>query len=163
MKRIIIVVFLFAFSSVSFGQLNDDNSDPRVRKILNELGYNFMVVKSNESEYRLEFKLSNGRKQVGFIDSQTSFYGNFEVREVMSLVYVGPNLPSQLTLYGILKRNSEMKIGAFEMFYNGTNYVIRFTARISANLDSAGIDNILTLVLNASDKLEKELTDDDDN
>lgn len=76
---------------------------------------------------------------------------------------MGPNQLSQHNLYQILKRNSELKIGAFEMIYNGKNYVLRFNAKVSADMDSKALNTILTLVLKVSDDLEKELTDTDEN
>lgn len=163
MKRILTVLAFALTSQISFGQLSSSEGDYRVRKLLNELGYKFEVVTQNENEFRLSFKLDNGRSQVVFIDSETSQYGNFEIREIMSTVYIGKNMLSQNNLYQILKRNSILKIGAFEMIYNGTNYVLRFNAKVSANLDTKGLNTILTFVVEAADEMEKELLDIDEN
>ena len=161
MKKILTSLTFALLTQLTFGQLSTSVGDPRVRKLLSELEYEFMVVTSNENEFRVSFDLGNGRTQAGFIDSRTSFYGNFEIREISSLVYVGHTLPAQNTLYYILKRNSELKIGAYEMIFNGTDYVIRFNAKVSADLDSEGLNTILTLVLMTADELEKELTNKD--
>ena len=164
MKKTLTTLAFAFLTQITFGQLSSSEGDPRVRKLLNELDYKFMVLTSNDNEFRVEFKLDNGRTQAGFIDSKTSFYGNFEIREISSLVFISKNMPSQNNLYQILKRNATYKIGAFEIILNDSgNYVIRFTAKVSADLDANGLNTILTAVLEISDSLEKELSDIDDN
>jgi hypothetical protein len=73
MKKILTTLLLAIVTQIAFGQLSSSEGDPRIRKLLNKLDYKFMVVTSNENEFRVSFKLDNGRTQAGFIDSKTSF------------------------------------------------------------------------------------------
>ena len=165
MKKLLTTLLFATLVQITFGQLSSTQGDPRIRKLLNELGYNkFDVITSYENEFRIPFILDNGRKQIGFINSHTSFLGNFEIREIFSIVFICNNIPSQNNLYQILKRNSWYQIGAFEIILNDSDkYVVRFNAKVDANLDAKGLNQILATVLKIADNLESEAGGIDDN
>ena len=133
--------------------------DAWVQEILERRNMQYAVMNSNESEFRIETELGNGRAQGGFIDSKISSYHGIELRDILSLVLVVEEMPPQDILYKILEVNEQLQMGFFEIFHNGTSYVVRYKCRVPAYLNARDLIDIYYYGITVSDELEKLITD----
>lgn len=133
--------------------------DAWVQDILERRNMQYAVMNSNESEFRIETELGNGRAQGGFIDSKVSSYQGIALRDILSLVLVTEEMPSQDMMYKILEVNEQLEMGFFEMFHNGASYVVRYKCRVPAYLNERDLIDIYYYGITVSDELEKLITD----
>ncbi|MBX9448854.1 MAG: hypothetical protein KL787_03700 [Taibaiella sp.] len=136
--------------------------DAWVQDILERRNMQYAVMNSNESEFRIETELGNGRAQGGFIDSKISAYQGIELRDILSLVLVTEEMPAQDMMYKILEVNEQLKMGFFEMFHNGASYVVRYKCRVPAYLNERDLIDIYYYGITVSDELEKLITGGED-
>lgn len=159
MKKLIIAVLLSLIGWAACAQDQIFPVDEGVRQMLEDRGLRYMLMSESENEFRIVVDLKNGRHQAGFIDSRLRDFMGYPFRDVMSLVLVVPDMPSQRMLYHILEVNERLEMGAFEMFHNGTNYVVRYKCRVAANLSPSKLMDVFYYAVTVSDELERYLTD----
>ena len=148
-------------STAAFAQIGDDSpdSDIRVRRALESAELMFRV--DSDGDFRLVFAEDDDRTQVVFINSQTSFYGSMEVREVWSCGYRPEegSAISRARLEYLLQKNAGYKIGSWSLTSKGN---VVFTVVVSANASADALDDAARAVANAADALEREWDGGDD-
>lgn len=155
-KTISFLLFSFFASNAMADGLIGGNSirpDDRVRIALNEKSLKYNV--DSDGDYRLIIQLENKRTQLVIIQSRTSVYGNFEVRDVYSIAY--KSSANQFPIFvanKLLEENSIKKIGAWEK----NNQFAMFTVKLSANSDSESLLNAINVVADVSDTQEKSFS-----
>lgn len=133
--------------------------DTWVSDILDRKNLDYQLIESNESEFRIETNLGNGRSQGGFIDSKLSKFNGIELRDILSLVLVSETMPTRDQMYMILASNEQLKMGYFEMFHNGNDYVVRYKCRVPAYLNPDDLIDIYYYGITVADELEGLITE----
>jgi len=168
--RIFFPLFLalcFICTSV-FGQVGStkastsSKADPRVKKLLTELGYKFDV--DDDGDFRMTFKVGeDGRTQLLWVKSGTSEFGSLEIREVFSFSYRDATEPSRSLCMKLLRDNYKKKLGAWEMGYSESSelYTAIYNAKIAADADSSTLKDAIQMVSEAADEMEAQISDED--
>lgn len=130
--------------------------DPRVRRLLDQLGYRYTV--DAEGNYDLLFELADGRTQRAFINSNTEHFGELEIREVWSVGFVIPEMPTRELANFLLLDNCAVKLGSWRLLQMPDgNVLIIFATQVSADADAETLRSCLHGVLTKADHLEKNL------
>jgi len=159
-RMMLVLVFVFA-AAMLFAQLGSTpTGDSRVKKVLDDLGYTYEV--DADGDYRLLFNYEDGRSQLVWIRSNTNQYENLEIREIFSYGYETSGKMSADVARNLLAKNSEYKIGAWELLDSNSKQYGLFTARISATVDSKTMQVVLRAVGVTADEMEKDLLGSDD-
>ena len=153
-----LVLFLLLVVS-SFGQIGSvRKGDDRVRKLLDKEGLKYTC--DDDGDFKLHYEIDKNRSQYVFISSETSKYGNMEIREVWSVGYItkeeffmAPNVMRELLL-----DSSKRKLGAWELLRSGGKEVGIFSAKISADVDLTTLLYTIRGVVNTADEVEDKLT-----
>lgn len=155
-KRVFVLVFLglFCQSSWSEGLVGGEKYDVRVKKALEKLELKYTITDGND--FKLAYDMGEGRSQLVFIDSTTSKYQDFEIRNIYAAGYLSdePDFPANVA-NRLLKENSLLKIGAWEK--QGKFAVI--TVKISADAGPEAIKSAISIAIYQADTIEKELMD----
>lgn len=168
MKKFLISMFMLCSALVAMAQDGDPHDeetkspykvDTEIEEMLIRRNMNYSVMSSSENEFRIETNLGNGRSQGGFIDSRVRKINGDYYRDIMALVLVTTEMPSAETLFHILEVNEKLEQGFFEMFHNGTDYVVRYKNRVHADLKERTLIDAYFYGITVSDQLEKEITD----
>ncbi len=168
MKKLLISIFMLCSTLAAMAQDGDLHEaetkspykvDKEIEEILIRRNMNYAVMSSNENEFRIETNLGNGRSQGGFIDSRVRKINGDYYRDILALVLVTNEMPSAETLSHILAVNEKLEQGFFEMFHNGTDFVVRYKNRVLADLDEHSLIDAFYYGITVSDQLEKEITD----
>lgn len=147
------------------GQIGDRNettaSDARVRRALQQTDLNFYVDK--DGFFRLHFTFEDKRTHLVFIRSNTTEWGNMEIREVCAVGYKGKTPLSQTMLEKLLRDNATRKSGAWELQQesDGT-YIALFVVKVSANCDADALETVIRGVAASADQMENWLTGTDE-
>lgn len=132
--------------------------DPRVRKLLDEADMTYKV--DEDGDYRLVFGFEDDRTQLVFIFSNTEKLGDMEIREIWSVGYLAEDEEEGMTLKiakDLLRENSRVKLGAWELGrFSGKEAGI-FTAKIAAETRLKSLLITLRAVAVTADKKEEEL------
>lgn len=147
--------------SVAFGQIGGITSgDPRVKRLLDGLGFRYKVTKSHDFE--LFFDVGDGRSHRVFINSDTEKYKDFEIREIYAASYHSKTRlpPDQLRM--LLKDSGDKKLGGWSLISNEEGDLAVFTVKAAAELNEDDMRSLIQLVTDAADDMEKELTGTDD-
>ena len=163
MKTTILVVLIIAFTatSVCLSQVGaKKSSDRRVERLLDEADLKYEV--DGDGDFTLVNGLKNDRSQIAWILSRTSKLGSLEIRQIWSVGYRSKSPLSETLANRLLKENTQVKIGAWQVRKMGDDYVAVFCAQIAADTDKETLLLALLAVTKTADELEKELTDKDD-
>ena len=134
--------------------------DPRVKRILDSLELPYSVDEDGDFEIGIEFE--NGRSQLAYINSNTEYIDDFEVREIWSVSFVSEGFLDVDTANTLLLKNYETKIGAWRLIPAGDNtYLVAFCVHIAADCDPNALINALQIVWAVADNMEESLTGDD--
>ena len=162
-KQIVNIVVLGLLASMPLmgdGLLGEKKikTDTRVEKALKRLGFKY--TKKKDGSFKLIFNVGKKRTQIVFIDSTTSVYRDFEIREIWSPAYQakGDMIPEDVA-NSLLEDTQKKKMGAWSKI---GSYAI-FVARISADSDDESLQSTLKLVLEAADEMEDQLSHGKDN
>jgi hypothetical protein len=136
-------------------------ADARVRKTLDAAGLKYVVTPLGN--FRLSYKLSDGRSHWIFVSSRTDKFGKLETRRIWATVMKSKDAPSGETASQLLMDNVTQKLGAFELSKgdDGTSKV-SYSARVEAGCRPDALREAIRLVLHAADAKEKELTGKDE-
>ena len=139
-------------------QIGDDDSeyDLRVKAILDELEVEYELTE--DGDFKIVLPFGDDRTQAIFINSNTEFYDEMEVREVWSLGYEceGP-IPEDVA--NILLINSlEQKIGAWQAYATERKSRAMFAVKMSANANAESMRSIIIAVLSNTDTIEEQLS-----
>lgn len=145
-----------ALAQVGTGDAATKTPDPRVKALLEQLGYKFTIT--NSGNYRLEFETEDSRSQLVFINSTTQSYKNFEIREIWSTAYEAKgSLPDGIA--GRLLEDTEAsKLGFWAISKGDKSTIAVYEVRLAANADKDSLNSALINVIKSADAMEKELT-----
>lgn len=130
-------------------------SDNRVAVALNEVGLKFR--NDPDGDFVLSFELDDQRDHVVFIRSETEIWGTMEIREVFAFAYRSKTRLSQAKLEKMLKANSAMKSGAWQLV-DGEKLSAIFSVKVAADCDGAALKTVVWGVARTADEMEQALT-----
>ena len=128
--------------------------------MLEELQLNYDI--DSDGDFRVGFELEDGRAQLGFIRSETTQFGKFDIREIFAVAHVseGPlnaDLANALLIY-----NAHVKLGSWRVERQSDDKcVVVFAVQIAALTDAASLYTALRLVIDTADNVESKLAEDD--
>jgi len=156
-----VILALMAIYYPSAGQIGDNNYDFRVKSHLDKLEINYEI--SGNGNFKVVFDMGEGRSQLVIINSITNQYGNMEVRDILSPIYVADAKSSfsQSMLFDILELNGTYKLGAWQIDGGESPYILQFNIQISANASESVLDDSIRLAASVADEMEKKLTVED--
>jgi len=134
--------------------------DPRVQALLEELELKYDITE--DGDFRVGFNLEDGRAQLAFVRSDTSRFGNFDIREIFAVAHIteGP-LDGQLA-NALLIYNAHVKLGSWRVERRADDScVAAFAVQIAANTDAQSLYTALALVVNTADDIERKLDEED--
>jgi hypothetical protein len=133
--------------------------DPRVATALKEAGLTFGI---DGGDYRLKYDVGDGRTQLVWVASRTATLDKVELRDVWSVAYRAKGtVPGDLAAR-LLRENARMVIGAWQVNQGESEYLVVFSAPVSATADAATLQEVIEVVELTADGMEKELTGKDD-
>ena len=134
--------------------------DSRVQALLNELEMEYDI--DSDGDFRVGFRLEDGRTQLAFIRSETTQFGEFDIREIFSVAHIsdGPldaDLANALLIY-----NAHIKLGSWRVQrQDDDKRVVAFAVQIAANTDAKSLYTAISLVINTADDVERKLNEED--
>lgn len=160
-------VFLLCFvflcgATNATAQLGDGDHkyDLRVKSILEELEIEYEITDDND--FKIVLPVGDERTQAVFINSNTEFYDEMEIREVWALGYEceGP-IPEEVANL-LLSNSLDQKIGAWQSYSGGSKTRAMFAVKLSANAGTKSLLSVIAAVLTNTDKIEEQLSGDAD-
>lgn len=136
-------------------------ADPRVENALKKTGYTYAVTPLGN--FRISFKLEDGRGHLVFISSSTEKFGSLETRKIWATVMKSKEPLSRDLANTLLMDNIPMKLGAYELTrVDEGGYKVQFAARVEAGCSSDTLKDAVRIILITADGKEKELTNADE-
>lgn len=131
--------------------------DPRVERLLDLHGLSYSIDKDGDFKVTVEF--DNGRSQVAFINSDTQYIADFEIREIWSVAYISEGFLDIDTANSLLLHNHQLKMGSWRLIANDNNiYFVAYCIQIAADCDPVSFEQALSFVLEVADDMEEKLT-----
>jgi hypothetical protein len=141
------------------GSTDETDVDPRVRAALDAAKLGYIV---DEGDFRLKYDVAGGRTQLVWVASDTAKIDQLEIRDVWSIASRGKGAPpAELASY-LLKENARMILGAWQVNQGPEEYLVVFSAPVSATADAATLQEVIEVVMLSADRIEKELTGKDE-
>jgi hypothetical protein len=132
--------------------------DPRAAESLKAAGLNFDL---DGGDFRLEYKVDDTRGQRVWIASGTTRVDQLEMRDVWSVAARGKGeVPADLARM-LLKENVRMVLGAWQVNQSPEEYLVVFSAPVSATADAATLQEVIEVVMFSADRIEKQLSSSD--
>ena len=132
--------------------------DPRVAESLKAAGLDFDL---DSGDFRLEYKIDDTRGQRVWVASGTTRVDLLEMRDVWSVAARGKGeVPADLARM-LLKENVRMVLGAWQVNQSPEEYLVVFSAPVSATADSATLQEVIEVVMFSADRIEKQLSSSD--
>lgn len=134
--------------------------DARLKKIFDGEKMHYDIT--GAGVFRLVFNIgaaAEKRSQVVFVNSQTETYGEFEIREVWSIARRTPEKTLDAAFYRRLLEDSQAKkLGGWSLLSaDGQDYII-YSVKVAADLNPKALKDVLEVVLETADELEKKET-----
>jgi hypothetical protein len=134
-------------------------ADPRVAADLKTTGLAYSI---DGGDYRLKYDLDGGRSQLVWVASSTATLDKLEIRDVWSVAYRAKGqLPQDMALR-LLTENARMILGAWQVNQGKDEYLVVFSAPVSATADASTLEEVIEVVTLSADRIEKELTGKDE-
>ncbi len=132
--------------------------DPRVEAALNGAKLGFLI---DDGDYRLDYKVDATRSQRVWVASATTALPPLEIRDVWSVAARGKGtVPAELAVH-LLQENVRMVLGAWQVNQGKDEYLVVFSAQVSADADAAALREVIEVVMYSADRVEKELSGND--
>jgi len=157
--RMILALAVFSVLSLTqpAGAAAAPKADARVESALNKVNCRYVVTPLGN--FRVSFKLDDGRGHLVFISSSTEKFGSVETRKIWATVMKSKEPLSRDLANKLLMDNIPMKLGAYELTkVDEGGYKVQFTARVDANCAPAALMDAVRIVMLTADGKEKELT-----
>ena len=136
-------------------------ADSRILEALDRMGIKYRITRLGN--FRIVFRLSGGRTQLGFINSRTQRLGGLEIREIWSVGYVTYGLFSRRVANVLMRDSFRKKMGGWQMVKRSRGkYAGVFSIKTRGDLSDKELRSSLMLVLKAADRMELKLTGKDD-
>ncbi len=134
--------------------------DPRAQRALDSKGLKYVIT--DAGDLKLLFDLDNGRSQLVFVNANTEKFADLEIREVWSIASIGDGILDLELMRYLLKRNGEVKFGAWRVFDSDEGEaILAFAAQVAAEADGDTLSSVLHFVSNQADQLEGKVTKED--
>ncbi len=161
MKKIILLGAILALLGVSPTRA-ESNADPRVKKILDEIGVGYEI--NDDGDYKLILEMENGRSQLCYINSSVEEYKTMQIREVWSPAYKSSCPFSAAVANQLLEDSYQKKLGAWGVWKSAStnSYIAVFAAKLPADCDGPTLASAILGVVTAADNMEQQLTGKDD-
>jgi hypothetical protein len=132
--------------------------DPRAAESLKVAGLDFDL---DGGDFRLEYKVDDTRGQRVWVASGTTRVDKLEMRDVWSVAARGKGeVPADLARM-LLKENVRMVLGAWQVNQSPEEYLVVFSAPVSATADPATLQEVIEVVMFSADRIEKQLSSSD--
>jgi len=132
--------------------------DPRVEAALRAAGLRYSL---DGGDFRLEYDVDEARSQRVWVASDTGRIDELEMRDVWSVAARGKGeVPADLARM-LLKENVRMILGAWQVSHNEEEYLVVFSAPVSAAADAATLEEVIEVVMFSADRIEKQLSEKD--
>jgi len=133
--------------------------DPRVETALHAAGLTFTA---DGGDFRMEYTLPDGRTQLVWVASKTANIADTGFRDVWSVASRATGtLPAELATH-LLAENVRMVLGAWQVNQGGGEYLVVFSYAIPADAAPGLLQEVLEAVTISADRMEKELTGQDE-
>ncbi len=133
--------------------------DARVEATLKAAGLPFTA---DGGDFRLNYTLPDGRTQLVWIASKTTRIADTEFRDVWSVANRGKGeLPAALADH-LLKENVRMVLGAWQVSQGEGEYLVVYSYAIPADTTPGFLQEVIEAVTISADRMEKELTGQDE-
>jgi hypothetical protein len=129
--------------------------DPRVEADLKAAGLAFSI---DGGDFRLKYDLPDGRSQLVWVASGTATLDKLEIRDVWSVAYRARGTIQDEMALRLLTENARMILGAWQVNQGKDEYLVVFSAPVSATADSSSLAEVIEVVTLSADRIEKELT-----
>lgn len=133
--------------------------DARVEANLKAAGLAYTL---DGGDFRLNFDLPDGRSQLVWVASGTATLDRLEIRDVWSVAYRAKGALSYEMSLRLLMENARMILGAWQVNQGADEYLVVFSAPVSATADAATLQEVIEVVTLSADRIEKELTGKDE-
>lgn len=135
-----------------------DTPDPRVRALLDELGYQYEI--DDDGDYRAVFEFTGEkRSQVVYVNSRTSEYDGLEIREVWSPAIEAKGQLAQKIANRLLEASFDAPLGGWQTIKRNDGKVVAvFAVKLGASADAQTLKKAMNAVLVNADNIEKELS-----
>ena len=133
--------------------------DARVEANLKAAGLAYTL---DGGDFRLNYDLPDGRSQLVWVASGTATLDRLEIRDVWSVAYRAKGALSYEMSLRLLMENARMILGAWQVNQGADEYLVVFSAPVSATADAATLQEVIEVVTLSADRIEKELTGKDE-
>lgn len=115
----------------------------------------------DDGDYKITVRFSNdeGRTQLVWVLNKTNDIKDLKVREVNSPVMRLNGALDRDIAIKLLKKNGDVKIGAFTIVGEEDNGMILFTIQLPESASPQDLDDAIGIAASSADDMEKELTD----
>jgi hypothetical protein len=132
--------------------------DRRVAESLKAAGLDFEL---DSGDFRLAYEIDDTRGQRVWVASDTTRVDQLEMRDVWSVAARGKGeVPADLARL-LLKENVRMVLGAWQVNQGPEEYLVVFSAPVSATADAATLQEVIEIVMFSADRIEKQLSPSD--
>jgi hypothetical protein len=145
--------------AVAQGVTESKTADSRVAAALEAAKLPYSM---DGGDFRLDFEVDAARSQRVWVASSTARLDQLEIRDVWSVASRGPGIPPAELAQQLLKENARMILGAWQVNQGPDQYLVVFSAPVSANADAVTLQEVIEVVVASTDRIEKELTGKDE-
>lgn len=133
-------------------------ADPRVETALKAAGLAYSI---DAGDFRLEYDVDEQRSQRVWVASGTARIDELEIRDVWSVAARGQGeVPADLARM-LLRENVRMILGAWQVNQSPQEYLVVYSAPVSAAADAATLQKVIEVVMFSADRIEKQLSEKD--
>ncbi len=133
--------------------------DPRVESALKDGRLEYAV---DEGDFRLVYRLGQGRSQAVWVASKTARITQLEIRDVWSVAFRGTGQVPPEMAKRLLTENARMVLGAWQVNQAPDKFLVVYLAQVPADTDAASLQEVVEAVAVSADRMEKELTGGDE-
>jgi hypothetical protein len=133
--------------------------DSRVESALKDGRLEYAV---DEGDFRLVYRLGQGRSQAVWVASKTARITQLEIRDVWSLAFRGTGQVPPEMAKRLLTENARMVLGAWQVNQAPDKFLVVYLAQVPADTDAASLQEVVEAVAVSADRMEKELTGGDE-
>jgi hypothetical protein len=133
--------------------------DPRVVAALMAADLPYSI---DEGDFRLDYEVNETRGQRVWVDSDTATLDKLEFRAVWSIGARGDGLVPPDTARFLLRENARMIVGAWQVLQREGDYLVRFSAPVSATADAETLREVIEVVMYSADRIENQLSGKDE-
>lgn len=150
---------LFATAAAQIGE-DDSEYDLRIKSILEELDVEYEILE--DGDFKIVLPVGDERTQALFINSNTEFYDEMEIREIWSWGYECEGELPQNVANKLLKNSFDQKLGAWQTYVGSETTRAMFAVKMSANANLDSVRSAIIAVITNADAIEENLSGDED-